>query len=73
MAECSGVSNSTKIGDHVQQGDHIGNFLFGGSSYMMLFQNSANLKFTDTLYNKDKDGNLEERLQPVLSYLATIE
>ena len=38
MAECSGVESSKKIGDKVEKGDHIGNFLFGGSSYVMLLQ-----------------------------------
>jgi phosphatidylserine decarboxylase len=37
MAECSGVSNSVFPGDTVKQGDHLGNFVFGGSSYVMMF------------------------------------
>jgi phosphatidylserine decarboxylase len=53
MAECSGVSNSVIPGEKVKKGDHIGNFLFGGSSYVMLFQKGVKLTFTDGLYSCD--------------------
>ena len=73
MAECSGVESSKKVGAHVKKGDHIGNFLFGGSSYLMLFQKHSSLEFADTLYSKNCCGKVNQEQQAVLSYLATVE
>jgi len=67
------VSSSKKIGDKVKKGDHIGNFLFGGSSYVMLFQDHTKLTFNDNLYKPQGCGKVEQIQQEVLSYLASVE
>ena len=73
MAECSGVESSKKIGDKVEKGDHIGNFLFGGSSYVMLLQKHVKATFNNNLYKVDKGScKVEQVQQEVLSYLATV-
>lgn len=38
MAEVSSCINSVQIGQHVNKGDEIGYFQFGGSTYCMLFE-----------------------------------
>lgn len=75
MAECSGVESSKKIGEHVKKGDHIGNFLFGGSSYLMLMQKSSKVSFVeeDKLYSKNCCGKVKQIQQKVLSFLALVD
>ena len=55
MAECSGMVKVKKKGDHVKKGEVIGNFVFGGSSYVMLLQKEIDLVFSNELY-LTKDG-----------------
>lgn len=47
MAEVSTCVAKVKIGDKVKKGDQIGNFMFGGSSHLLVFEKKCNLKFKD--------------------------
>jgi phosphatidylserine decarboxylase len=47
MAETSSCIASKSIGDNISKGDHIGNFAYGGSSHVIIFQKQAKLSFSD--------------------------
>ena len=72
MAECSGVSKAKKRGDQVRKGDRIDNFVFGGSSYLMVFQKSANLTFSDQLYEVGSNGEKVGKTVYLNSFLAYV-
>ncbi len=72
MAECSGVSKAKKRGNRVKKGDRIGNFLFGGSFYLMVFQKSANLTFSDQLYEVGSNGEKVGKMTHLKSFLAYV-
>lgn len=71
MVECSGVYSSKKKGCRVEKGEHIGNFLFGGSSYTMILSKSANVSFAEDRYYVDEGVKKSRNLQ-VNSYLAHV-
>jgi phosphatidylserine decarboxylase len=50
MTEISSCVASRKIGEKVKKGEHIGHFAYGGSSHAMIFQKSAQLSFSERLY-----------------------
>ncbi len=57
MAQVSSVvfEPNVKIGSQHKKGDMLGNFYFGGSDFIILFQNKANFKITAPIDNtKDK-------------------
>lgn len=58
MAMVSSVNfeDNVSIGNTLEKGEMLGNFLFGGSDFIMLFQEDANFQITapmesDTTYN----------------------
>ena len=64
--------SSKKAGDKVKKGDHIGNFVFGGSSFTMVFQKKTKFHFSKELYGR-KEGKLEGKQQRLNSFLAAID
>ncbi len=50
MIEVSSVYNIVEEGQHVDQGDELGHFRFGGSSYAMIFDKRANLEFDPKIH-----------------------
>lgn len=64
MTEVSTCDITVKEGDHLEKGDQLGMFHFGGSSHCLLFRKEVNLTgFPDVR----KEDNV-----PVNSYLATV-
>jgi len=53
------LENEIKVGASFKKGDMLGYFLFGGSDYVILFQDKV--KFTLTV-PKDKDGHYNHLL-----------
>lgn len=44
--------NSIQVGDHVKKGDMLGYFLFGGSDFMMVFQQKAGFRMEEPKENQ---------------------
>lgn len=66
MVEISTCDITAKVGQHVQKGDEIGSFHFGGSSYCLLFQDGIELTDLPPL------GNFSSPNLPVLGKLGVI-
>lgn len=47
MAEVSSCQVTVKPGDHVNKGDQLGMFHFGGSTHCLIFRQGVNLTFTE--------------------------
>jgi phosphatidylserine decarboxylase len=47
MAEVSSCQITVKPGDHVNKGDELGMFHFGGSTHCLIFRPGVNLTFDD--------------------------
>ena len=45
MAEVSGNEITVKVGQHINKGDQLGIFHFGGSTHVLLFRPGVNVKF----------------------------
>ena len=45
MAEVSGNEIIVKVGQHINKGDQLGIFHFGGSTHVLLFRPGVNVKF----------------------------
>ena len=45
MAEVSGNEIIVKVGQHINKGDQLGIFHFGGSTHVLLFRSGVNVKF----------------------------
>ena len=45
MAEVSGNEITVKVGQHINKGDQLGIFHFGGSTHVLLFRSGVNVKF----------------------------
>lgn len=60
MAEVSSCVATVKVGEKVKKGQQIGNFMFGGSSHLMVFskKTAKRLKFKKGWY-KDKKKDEE--------------
>jgi phosphatidylserine decarboxylase len=76
MAEVSGIKDLLKEGQHINKGDLMGYFRFGGSSHIIIFGNKAsNLTFNpstnDRVFNPETKQN-ESVLQKVRSPLAWV-
>lgn len=58
MSQVSSVNfeENVQVGTHVNKGDMLGCFLFGGSDYVMVFQKGVNL---DVTAPKDENGKYE--------------
>lgn len=56
----------------MKKGDHLGNFVFGGSSIAMIFEKKANLTFKEDLYVEGKDGSKKARTVELNSFLAFV-
>lgn len=59
MAQVSSTNITYPIYTHHDKGDGLGNFLFGGSDFIMLFQEGTNFKLT---VPRNKDGTYKHRL-----------
>lgn len=55
----------------MKKGEHIGNFLFGGSSYTMIFQKDAKLTFAPDLYSTE-NGAKKSRSVKLNEFLAFV-
>lgn len=60
MAEVSTCVSKVKIGEKVKKGQQIGNFMFGGSSHLLIFEKKCHLKFKhkDQIYQMNQEKNL---------------
>jgi phosphatidylserine decarboxylase len=72
MAEVSSCISKVNVNDKVKKGDLIGNFAFGGSSHLMVFQKDAKLKFNEGLYDQC-NGTKSGLSQKLHSYLAHLD
>ncbi|UCE27105.1 MAG: phosphatidylserine decarboxylase [Candidatus Coatesbacteria bacterium] len=54
MSQVSSVNfeDSVKVGAEIKKGDMLGNFLFGGSDFVLLFQEEAGFKITAPMKNE---------------------
>ncbi|EGX89680.1 phosphatidylserine decarboxylase family protein [Cordyceps militaris CM01] len=66
MVEISTCEITATVGQHVKKGDEIGSFHFGGSSYVLLFQDGVELT------GLPEPGNFSSPNMPVLSKIATV-
>ncbi|KAJ6781025.1 hypothetical protein PWT90_04927 [Aphanocladium album] len=66
MVEISSCDITVKEGQHVQKGDELGSFHFGGSSYCLLFQDGVQL--TDL----PPEGDFSSPNLPVLGKIAVV-
>ncbi|ATY63238.1 phosphatidylserine decarboxylase family [Cordyceps militaris] len=66
MVEISTCEITATVGKHVKKGDEIGSFHFGGSSYVLLFQDGVELA------GLPEPGNFSSPNMPVLSKIATV-
>jgi len=58
MVEVSTVALSIKVGDDVKKGDNIGEFHFGGSSHVLIFEKGKELAFDLQGVKPDPLGNV---------------
>lgn len=72
MAEVSSCVTTVNVGDHVQKGQEIGHFEFGGSSHAIVFEKKAKLRFSSGLYEKDQNGEVQGVRQDLHSFLAEL-
>ena len=72
MAEVSSCVTTVNIGDHVAKGQEIGHFEFGGSSHAIVFEKKAKLRFSSSLYEKEKNGELQGARQDLHSFLTEL-
>lgn len=53
MVEVSGLNNLVKEGQHINKGDLLGHFRFGGSSHIVIIGNKAsNLTFSPCIHDR---------------------
>jgi phosphatidylserine decarboxylase len=71
MAEVSSCITTVNIWDHVNKGDQIGHFEFGGSSHAIIFEKNAKLVFNNQLYSTTENG-IEGVKQNLHSFLAEV-
>jgi phosphatidylserine decarboxylase len=74
MAEVSGCHPTVIEGQHVNKGDELGYFAFGGSSYAMIFDKDFDLTFKKDVFAincKSDGGELQTCKQYVNSLLCT--
>ncbi len=65
MSNVSSVIITAEVGREVQKGEEVSYFQFGGSDYVMLFQNKANVSFTAQPGNHYKVGTRIAEAYPV--------
>ena len=70
MAEISSCPIEVYYGQEVKKGDPLGTFMFGGSSYVLLFEKGVNVQFKAEKCRGQK--KLDDKLQPVNSELGKI-
>ena len=71
MAEVSSCQSTTVEGQHINKGDELGFFQFGGSSYAMVFDKGLELTFNPEIYTPNEKGEVKKQL--VNSWIATFE
>ena len=76
MAEASSCEAVVKEGDHIQKGDPIGMFHYGGSTHVLIFNKEAADKLTfytelpDGFYKYNTSPNIDATNVPVLAQIA---
>ena len=71
MTEVSSCCPTVEEGQHVNKGDQLGYFQYGGSSYALVFDKDLELEFNPNISTPNKNGMVD--LQYVNSHLATFK
>ena len=58
MAQVAGINFTVEVGDHVNKGDELGTFLFGGSDFILVFQKKADFHLMAHLNRQSYMGEL---------------
>jgi phosphatidylserine decarboxylase len=72
MAEVSSIDLTAQVNSHVQKGDKIGMFHFGGSTHCLVFGPQVNLTLNKDVQAKLVDPNLDPDPVHVCSTLMTV-